>query len=294
MRHFLEVDDLDPDELGGVLDLAEHADPPPLLTRRGVCLIFEKPSNRTRNSMEMAVVALGGHPVTIGGDEVGLDVRETVEDACRTLAQFHEAIGARVRRHRTLERMAALDVVPVVNLLSDVSHPLQALADLLTLRQRWGSLAGRSLAWVGDGNNVARSLLLGAAMAGVHVRVATPASHAPDPVAVDGARTHGVDVTVTTDPAQAVAGADAVVTDVWVSMGMEAETAKRADAFAAYRVDSALMALAAPGAVFLHCLPAHRGQEVTAEVIDGPASVVWQEAANRLHTARGLLWWLLT
>jgi ornithine carbamoyltransferase len=149
------------------------------------------------------------------------------------------------------------------------------------------------VAWVGDGNNVGRSLLLACAMSGVHVRVATPAGHPPDPVAVDGARAHGAEVMVTTDPVEAVSGADAVVTDVWVSMGQEAETTARVDAFAAYQVDSRLMALAAPGAVFLHCLPAHRGQEVTADVIDGPASRVWQEAANRLHAARGLLWWLL-
>lgn len=293
MRHLLEIDDLDPGELAEVLDLAERPDPEAVLAKRGMALIFEKASNRTRNSMEMAVVALGGHPVTLAADEVGMDLREPVEDVCRTLAQFHAAVGARVMSHSTLERMAALDAVAVVNMLSDVSHPLQALADLLTLRQRWGSLAGRRLAWVGDGNNVARSLLLGCAMSGVHVSIATPAGHPPDPVAVDGARSHGVEVTVTNDPAEAVEGADAVVTDVWVSMGQEAEAEMRADAFAAYQVNSALMALAAPGALFLHCLPAHRGQEVTAEVIDGPASAVWQEAANRLHSARGLLWWLL-
>ncbi len=292
MRHFLEVDDLDPDELTRVLDLAECGDPPAVLARRGVALIFEKASNRTRNSMEMATVALGGHPVSIGGDEVGLDVRESTEDVCRTLAQYHAVVGARVKDHRTLERMAALGVVPVVNLLSERSHPLQALADLLTLRQSWGALAGRSVAWVGDGNNVARSLLLACALAGVDVRVAAPAGYPPDPVAVDGARTHGIEVVVTTDPAEAVAGADAVVTDVWVSMGDEGEATRRADAFAAYQVDAALMGRAAPGAVFLHCLPAHRGHEVTAEVIDGAASVVWQAVGNRLHSARGLLWWL--
>lgn len=294
MRHFLEIDDLRPDELARVLDLAEDPNPPAVIAGRGVALVFEKASNRTRNSMEMAVFALGGHPVSIAGAEVGLDVRESVEDVCRTLAQYHAAVGARVMAHSTLERMASLDVVPVVNLLSDVSHPVQALADLLTLRQRWGGLAGHTLAWVGDGNNVARSLLLGCAMSGVHVRVATPPGHPPDPVAVDGARLHGVEVVVTTDPAEAVAGADAVVTDVWVSMGQEAEAETRARAFAAYQVDARLMALAAPGSVFLHCLPAHRGQEVTADVIDGPASAVWQEAGNRLHSARGLLRWLLS
>ena len=291
MRHLLEVDDLTPDDLAAVLDLAVDPAPPRVLQRRGVALIFEKPSNRTRNSTEMAVVALGGHPISIQRDEVGLDVRESVEDVCRTLACYHAAIGARVMEHRTLERMAALDAVPVINLLSDVAHPLQAIADLLTLRARWGELAGRTVAWVGDGNNVARSLLLACAMSGVEMRLATPAGHGLDPLALDAARSLGTDPVVTSDPAVAVAGADAVVTDTWVSMGQEAESANRVDAFAGYQVDGALMARAAPGAFFLHCLPAHRGQEVTDEVIDGPASLVWPEAANRLAAARGVLRW---
>ncbi len=220
-------------------------------------------------------------------------MRESVEDVTRTLAQYHAALGARVDDHRTLERMAALDVIPVVNLLSDRAHPLQALADVLTLRQRWGTLGGQTLAWVGDGNNVARSLLLACAMVGVDVRLATPAGHPPDPVAVGEARQWGIDVTCTTDPSKAVDGADAVATDTWISMGQEDDRAERLDAFAGYQVNVGLMARAAPGAAFLHCLPAHRGQEVSAEVMDGPASVVWAEAANRLHAARGLLWWLL-
>jgi ornithine carbamoyltransferase len=293
MRHFLEIDDLAPTELQAVLAGAEDPHPPAVLAGRGMALVFEKASNRTRNSMEMAVVALGGHPVSLAGAEVGMDTREPAEDVCRTLAQFHAAVGARVMDHRTLERMAALDVVPVVNLLSDVSHPLQALADLLTLRQRWGGLEGRTLAWVGDGNNVARSLILGCAMTGVNIRVATPPGHHPDPVAVDGARRYGAEVVVTDQPAEAVAGAHAVATDVWVSMGQEAQSVERADAFAAYRVTSDLMAGATAGSPFLHCLPAHRGQEVSAEVIDGPASAVWQQAGNRLPAARGLLAWLL-
>lgn len=292
MRHLLEVDDLSPDELVAVLDLADKP-PAPVLAGRGAALLFEKPSNRTRNSTEMAVVALGGHPVSMAGDEVGLDVRESVEDVTRTLAQYHAVLGARVNDHRSLERMAALDALPVVNLLSDRAHPLQALADLLTLRHHWGRLGGQTLAWVGDGNNVARSLLLACAMVGVHVRIATPAGHPPDPAAVDGARHFGVEVVCTSDPAAAACGADAVVTDTWVSMGQEVDRVRRLDAFAGYQVSTALMTRAAPGAAFLHCLPAHRGEEVSAEVIDGPASLVWAEAANRLHAARGLLWWLL-
>lgn len=292
MRHFLEIDDLDRFELADVLALARLVDPPPVLAGKGAALIFEKPSNRTRNATEMAVFALGGHPVSIQGAEVGLGVREPVEDVVRVLAGYHAVVGARVNDHRMLKAMAAVDAVPVVNLLSDVAHPCQALADLLTLGDAWGSLAGRRVAWVGDGNNVARSLTLAAALSGVHVSLACPPGHTLDPAAVDDARAHGVDVLVTSDPAEAVAGADAVCADVWVSMGQEAESDRRMDAFAGYQVDDALMAAAAPGAVFLHCLPAHRGLEVAASVIDGPASVVWAQAANRMHAARGLLLWL--
>lgn len=292
MRHLLEVDDLDSSELMDVLALAAVADPPPVLAGRGAALIFEKPSNRTRNATEMAVFSLGGHPVAIQGGEIGLGGREPVEDVVRVLAQYHAVVGARVNDHRVLEAMAAVDAVPIVNLLSDVAHPCQALADLLTLRQVWGSFFGRRVAWVGDGNNVARSLTLAAALAGIDVSLACPPGHELDPVVVDRARARGIDVRVTMEPADAVAGADAVCTDVWVSMGQEAESAARVDAFAGYQVDDALMAAARPGAAFLHCLPAHRGLEVAASVIDGPASMVWAQAANRMHAARGLLLWL--
>jgi ornithine carbamoyltransferase len=279
--------------LAAVLDRALRPDPPPVLAGQGMALIFEKPSNRTRNATEMAVVGLGGHPVSIRADEIGLGVRESVEDVTRVLARYHRLLGARVFDHAVLDGMAKVDEVPIVNLLSDVAHPCQALADLLTLRQHWGALPGHTLAWVGDGNNVARSLTLACGLAGVDIRLASPPGHQVDPVAVDGARARGVTVTVTTDPSEAVAGADAVYTDVWVSMGQEAEYSQREDAFAGYQVDGALMARTAPGAVFLHCLPAHRGLEVSAAVIDGPASVVWEQAGNRMHAARGLLWWLV-
>jgi len=241
----------------------------------------------------MAVVGLGGHPISIRGEEIGLGVRESVEDVTRVLARYHSVVGARVFDHSVLEAMAKVNEVPIVNLLSDLAHPCQALADLLTLRNRWGALRGRRLAWVGDGNNVARSLTLACGLAGIDVRVACPAGHELDPVAVDGARASGVEVTVTNDPAGAVEGADAVCTDVWVSMGQEGEQADREDAFAGYQVDEALMARAAPGALFLHCLPAHRGLEVSPAVIDGPASVVFEQAENRMHAARGLLLWLV-
>ncbi len=292
MRHFLEVDDLSERELAAVLDLSELHPAPQTLTGCGVALIFEKPSNRTRNSTEMAVVALGGHPVSIRGDEVGLGVRESVDDVTKVLARYHRILGGRVFDHAVLEAMAAVDAVPVINLLSDFAHPCQALADLLTMRQRWGGLEGRKVAWVGDGNNVARSLTLACAMTGVNVAVASPPGHQIDPIAVDGARSRGVEVTLTEDPLEAVDGADAVCTDVWVSMGQESETEQRLDAFSRYQVDAALMGRAAPEAIFLHCLPAHRGMEVTADVIDGPSSAVWDQAENRMHSARGLLLWL--
>jgi len=285
LRHLLEVDDLSADELATVLDLAEEPDPPPVLAGRGVALLFEKPSNRTRVSMEMAVVQLGGHPVSLRSEEVGIDTRETAEDLARVLGGFCSVIGARVFDHRTLTRMAGVAAVPVVNLLSDAAHPVQALGDLLTMRQRFGSLEACTLAYVGDGNNVCRSLMVGAALAGMEMRVATPPGYEPP---ADGA------TLVTNDPAEAVVGADAVYTDVWASMGQEEEAARRQADFAGFSVDDALMALAPPGAVFLHCLPAHRGQEVAASVIDGPRSAVWQQAANRMHAQRGLLLWLLS
>lgn len=283
-RHLLEIDDLSGEELTAVLDLAEQSDPPQVLVGRGVALLFEKPSNRTRVSMEMAVVQLGGHPISLRNEEVGIDTRETAEDLARVLERFCAVIGARVYEHDKLVRMAAVAGVPVLNLLSDAAHPVQALGDLLTLRQRFGSLEGRSLAYVGDGNNVCRSLMSAAALAGMDMRVATPPGYEPPD---DGV------TLLTHDPARAVAGAHAVYTDVWASMGQEDEAAARRSDFAGFSVDDALMAHAASDALFLHCLPAHRGEEVSASVIDGPRSAVWQQAANRMHAQRGLLLWLV-
>ncbi len=293
-RHLLEISDLSPAELARVLALSDagKADLPGSLAGRGVALLFEKPSARTRHSMEMAVVQLGAHPAYITGSEVGLDQRESVEDVTRTLACYYAMVGARVFNHRTVERMAALDVVPVINLLSDRSHPMQALADLLTLQQEWGALAGRRVAYVGDGNNVCRSLALGAAMSGIELRVASPdgynlTDHDADQVAALGGCLHR-----SSDPWEAVESVDAVYTDVWVSMGEEGAAATKRDALSRFGVTAELMARARPDAVFLHCLPAHRGEEVAAEVLDGPRSRVWDQAANRMHAARGLLRWL--
>ena len=293
MRHLLEIDDLSADELVEVLDRAEAADLAPVLSGRGMALVFEKPSARTRNSMEMAVVQLGGHPVVIRGDEVGLDVRESVEDVTRTLACYHAAIGARVFEHAKVERMAALDAVPVVNLLSDAGHPLQALADLLTIRQELGAFEGRIVTYVGDGNNVCRSLVLAAGAVGMQVRVASPPAYTLAPVDLYRIRLAGVEPELFDRADVAVAGADVVYTDVWTSMGQETQADGRRRAFEGFGVDDRLLARAEPKAIFLHFLPAHRGEEVAASVVDGPQSRVWLQAANRMHAARGLLSWLL-
>jgi ornithine carbamoyltransferase len=293
MRHLLEVDDLSIDEQRTVLDLARR---PPgevgrVLAGRGLALLFEKPSTRTRNSMEVATIELGGHPVYLTDLEVGLDARETVEDVTRTLACYHAGICARVFSHRHLERMAALDVVPVVNLLSDEAHPLQGLADALTLLDEWGSLEGRVVTYVGDANNVARSLALACGRLGAEIRLACPPGYQFDEAQLERIRLAGVAVEQVDRPGEAVVGADAVYTDVWTSMGQEAEAEQRRRDFEGFTVDEALLG-PAPGAVFLHCLPAHRGEEVAATVIDGPRSRVWPQATNRLHAARGLLAWL--
>lgn len=292
MRHFLEIDDLAPPELERVFDLASIEQPDLVLDGQGMALIFEKPSARTRNSMEMAVVQLGGHPVCIQGDEVGLDTRESVEDVTNAMAGFHAAIGARVFRHSHVERMAAVDRVPVVNLLSDEGHPMQALADLLTMRQEFGGLEGRRVAYVGDANNVARSLALGAASTGVEFCIASPPGYGFGPVDLDRIRAVGEPVVVER-PEEAVEGADAVYADTWTSMGQEAEAAQRRRDFEGFQVDDRLLERAASGAIFLHCLPAHRGEEVTDEVLDGPRSRIWAQAENRMHAARGLLAWLM-
>ncbi|HUQ62622.1 MAG TPA: ornithine carbamoyltransferase [Acidimicrobiales bacterium] len=286
-RHFLDIDDLDPAELTVILDLAEKKDPPKVLTDQSIALLFEKPSNRTRVSMETAAVQLGAHPIALRSDDVGIDTRERADDLARSLSCYTAMIGARVFQHGTLERLASAATVPVVNLLSDEAHPCQALADLLTLRQRFGKLEGLTVGWVGDGNNVCRSLMTAAPLAGITVRVASPRGY--EPPAFDLERS---DIELTHEPSFAADGADAIYTDVWTSMGQEEESGERRRAFEGFTIDAELMAMAKPSAVFLHCLPAHRGEEVTPEVLDGPRSAVWQQAENRLHAQRGLLLWL--
>jgi ornithine carbamoyltransferase len=294
VTQFLEVDDLTPAQFAAVLESAAcwketPAEVPRVLDGRGAALLFEKPSARTRTSTEMAVVGLGGHPVYIRPEEVGLGVRESVADVARTLAGYCSVIAARVFDHATLEEMARAVDVPVVNLLSDRAHPCQALADFLTLTELLGDLEGRRVVFVGDGNNVAASLAYGAALSGAELTVASPVGYELDEATVERVRNLGGALELTVDPYEAVVGADAVYTDVWTSMGQEEESAVRRAAFAGYAVDEALMAAAGDQAWFLHCLPAHRGEEVSAGVIDGPRSAVWQQAANRMDATRALL-----
>ena len=293
VRHLLEVDDLTPDELVTVLARAQEAPQADLLAGRSVGLYFEKPSLRTRHSCEVAVVQLGGHPLTFRRDEIGTGDREPIADVARVLSGYHALLGARVFRHELLEDLAAASAVPVVNLLSDAGHPCQALADLLTMRQELGELVGQTLAWVGDFNNVARSLALGATMVGMKVRLACPPGYGPTDADLDRLRALGAEPLVTGRPDEAAAGARAVHTDVWASMGQEAEAGLRQRAFEGFQVDDRVMAAAEPDAVFMHCLPAHRGEEVAASVVDGDHSRVFAQAHNRLHAFRGLVTWLL-
>lgn len=296
MRHLLDIDDLSADELRAVLDLA--AVPPgdlgAPLAGGGVGCVFEKPSARTRNSTEMAVVQLGGHPVYITDAEVGIDTRESAEDVARTLACYHRVLCARVFDHGVLGRMAALDLIPVVNLLSDQAHPLQAIADILTIEADLGSVAGRTVTYVGDANNVTRSLALAVGALGGRMRVVGPDGYGFSPADLERLAARGVDLEIFEQPADGLPGSDVVYTDTWVSMGMEAERDERLRAFAGYRVDDAMLDLAGPDAIFLHCLPAHREEEVTSAVLDGRRSRIWPQAANRLHSARAVLAWLAT
>ena len=295
-RDFLQITDLDATDLAAILELAVRpiASLGRPLEGKGVALIFEKPSNRTRHSMEMAVVQLGGHPVYTRGEEVGLDVRESVEDISQVMSGYHAMLCARVFDHRVLDRMSASSSVPVVNMLSDAAHPLQAVADVLTMQQHLGTLAGKTVAYVGDFNNVARSLCHASAMLGMHIRIGCPAGYSANESDVDQFRTLGAASVNQYDTLEtAVEGAHAVHTDTWTSMGQESESKVREAAFIGFEVTEKTMALAASGAVFMHCLPAHRGQEVSVQVIDGPNSLIYRQAHNRMHAARAVLAFLL-
>lgn len=281
MKHLLSIRDLGTGDLDRILALSEQP-APRVLEGKGVALYFEKPSARTRNSMELATAQLGGHPVYIQPDELGIGLRESVADVTHTLACYHAIIAGRVFDHGLLEEMARVSAAPVLNLLSATDHPLQALADLLTVKQLLGRVEGVKIAFIGEGNNVSRSLAEACALAGAEFTIASPEGYGLG---------NAPDVRQVVDPAEAVEGADIIYTDVWVSMGGEDNEVRRAT-FEPYQIDEALMALA-PNARFLHCLPARRGEEVTASVIDGSRSAVWRQAENRMHTARGAMLWML-
>jgi ornithine carbamoyltransferase len=301
-RHFLRDDDLSQAEQLEILELAEKLKTDRFQTRplagpQTVAVIFDKSSTRTRVSFAVGIADLGGSPLIISTANSQLGGKETAADTARVLERQVAAIVWRTYAQAGLSEMAEGTTVPVINALSDDFHPCQLLADLLTIREHGGDLAGRTVTFLGDGaSNMAQSYLLAGATAGMHVRVASPIDYAPhDEVVRDAdaiAASTGGSVTLFTDPVEAVAGADVVVTDTWVSMGKEDEKAERLTGFGAYQVNSELMSLAKPDALFLHCLPAHRGEEVTDEVIDGPASVVFDQAENRLHTQKAVLRWI--
>ncbi|MET0191226.1 MAG: ornithine carbamoyltransferase [Pseudonocardia sediminis] len=303
VRHFLRDDDLSPQEQLEVLDLAvtmkadrfEHR---PLAGPRSVAVVFDKSSTRTRVSFEVGIAELGGTPVILDGTTSQLGRGESIEDTSRVLSRYVDAIVWRTSGQERIEAMASVSRVPVVNALTDVFHPCQVLADLQTIRERFGRLAGLTLTYLGDGaNNMAHSLLLGGVTAGLHVRIAAPVGFTPDQDVLSDAKVRaeatGGSVTLIADPHAAVAGADVLVADTWVSMGQEDDGMDRTAPFRPYQVNAELLGRAAPGAIVLHCLPAHRGHEITDEVLDGPASVVWDEAENRLHAQKALLTWLL-
>ena len=298
-RHFLRDDDLGPAEQAEVLALAaamkaDRFAHRPLAGPRSVAVIFDKPSTRTRVSFEVGIAQLGGHPLIVDARASQLGRGETIADTARVLSRYVDAIVWRTGDHARIEEMAAAATVPVVNALTDRFHPCQVLADLQTVQERLGRLGGVTLTYLGDGaNNMAHSLLLGGATAGLHVRICAPEGFRPDPEVVRAAGGLEGTVELVADPHAAVDGADVVVTDTWVSMGQEDDGLDRASVFRPLQVDADLLARAADGAIVLHCLPAHRGHEITDEVLDGPRSAVWDEAENRLHAQKALLTWLL-
>ena len=303
IRHFLRDDDLSPEEQAEVLELAAELKKDPFSRRplegpRGVAVIFDKNSTRTRFSFEIGISQLGGHAVVVDGRSTQLGRDETLHDTAKVLSRYVDAIVWRTFGQDRLDAMAAAATVPVVNALSDEFHPCQVLADLQTITERKGSLRGLRMSYLGDGaNNMAHSLMLGGVTAGIHVTVAAPDGFAPDPALVAAARRRGeatgASVTVTADADAAAKGADVLVTDTWTSMGQEGDGLDRVQPFRPFQVNRRLVSLADPEAVVLHCLPAHRGDEITDEVMDGPASAVWDEAENRLHAQKALLVWLL-
>ena len=303
VRHFIDIFDITAAEAADLLDRAstlkrddrQRGERPQVLAGRTLGLVFDKPSLRTRVSFEAAITQLGGNALFLNGKDVGLGVRESIADFARVISQYVDALAVRTFSQTTIVELARHSSIPIINALSDSAHPCQAMADLLTIREALGGLSGLKLAFVGDGNNVARSLVRASALFGVRFVLACPPGYEyPAEFAARFAEAHpGLALEIEHDPRAAVEGADVVYTDVWASMGQEAEHESRKAVFEPYRVDSALLALARPRSIFLHCLPAHRGEEVTDEVLEGPSSLVFPQAANRLHFQKALLAWLL-
>jgi ornithine carbamoyltransferase len=299
-RDLLSIADFAPDEVRALLDAAlalKRRGRPELLTGRTLALVFEKPSLRTRVSFQVAMTDLGGHAIYLSQEEVGLGVREPVKDIARVLDRYVDAIAARTYLHSTVQELAEYADAPVINALSDEEHPCQALADLLTIHERFGGVKGVRIAYIGDGNNVLRSLLVGGAMLGAHVAMATPEGYEPPGSVLEAAAVYahesGGSVRLLREPTEAVVDADVIYTDVWTSMGQDAERGRRARDFARYQVDLALVRQASPRAVIMHDLPAHRGEEIVDEAIESEQSVIFDQAENRLHAQRGLLAMLL-
>ena len=296
MNHFVSIRDLDRKhvldifkltaELKAKLKAGQRVTP---LAGRTLALIFEKPSLRTRVTFEVAMVQLGGAAVYLSAQDIGPGKRESVPDIARNLSRWVDGIAARVFAHKTLEELAAHATIPVINALSDLEHPCQAMADLYTLWERGIELKGLELAWIGDGNNVFNSVLLLSALMGVRVRAACPPGYEPAPDVLDACRALGGEVRVTTDAREAAEGAGVLYTDVWISMGQEAEREKRLEAFQRYQVNETLLGFASPKALVMHCLPAHRGEEITDAALDGPRSIVLDQAENRLHVQKGIV-----
>ena len=299
VKHFLDLAEFDKDILSkilisGVQSKLGEADLSSILTGKTVLMMFEKPSTRTRVSLETAVKQMGGQTVVLNPADSQLGRGESVADTARVLSRYMDAIALRTHDHDKILELAKFSSVPVVNLLSNWSHPTQLIADLITLYERFGDLSSLKVAWSGDGNNVLHSWMHAAAKFGFELQIACPEERMPDAAAVSWVREKGANVSITNDPTAAVAGADAVVTDVWISMGDEQQGGALQEMLQPYRVDENLMSKAKPTAIFMHCLPAKRGQEVTDAVLDGQQSAAWDEAENRLHANKGILAWCLS
>ncbi len=295
-RDFLSITDLTAEKLEELISeaqrlkaLKKEGKEPALLQGRSLAMIFEKASTRTRVSFEVGMTDLGGHALFLNPHDMQLGRGEEIRDTARVLARYVDAVMIRAYHHETVEEFARYSTVPVINGLSDRLHPCQVLADIQTIKERFGSLEGLRLAWIGDGNNVCNSLLLSSALTGMEIAVASPRGYQPKDAIVEQARAAGAKISIGNDPAAAAADADILYTDIWVSMGDEAERPLRLRAFSDYTIDADLVKRASPDAVVMHCLPAHRGEEITDEVIESPQSIVWDQAENRLHAQKALL-----